>query len=321
MFACVIVLKYETTRLPKIIVSSVIRSAHQGESHGGVYLVDMETSTFDQVIDWNDCSINWEGRGADRGLRGIAFHEGHIFLAASDEIFVYDQSFNLLESFRNRYLKHCHEIFIANNTLFLTSTGFDSILAFDLVTKAFVRGYCLRLNANNHNLFYSIFDPNGDYGPQAGDTIHVNSVYSRDGLLFMSGLCLPNLLYIDQEKLYSFATIPTGSHNARPFREGVLLNDTVSERVAYLDKTGAIIDSWPVLRYDEAMLKMGHLPKDHARQAFARGLCVSDDDVIIGGSSPAAIAAYRLGNPAALKMVNLTMDVRNSVHGLEIWPF
>ena len=61
-------------KLPRVIATSVVRSAHQGESHGGVYLIDLNSGQYDQVIDWNDESINWEGRGGDRGLRGIAFH-------------------------------------------------------------------------------------------------------------------------------------------------------------------------------------------------------------------------------------------------------
>ena len=79
--------------LPTIVCSSVIRSVHQGESHGGVYLVDLEPGDTTQVIDWSDDTIDWEGRGGDRGLRGIAFHDGLIYLAASDEVFVYDREF------------------------------------------------------------------------------------------------------------------------------------------------------------------------------------------------------------------------------------
>src|SRR5205814_2009766 len=94
-------------RLPRVIATSVVRSAHQGESHGGVYLIDLNSGRFDQVIDWNDDSISWEGRGGDRGLRGIAFHNNRVFLAASDEIFVYDTAFNRLDSYRNQYLRRC----------------------------------------------------------------------------------------------------------------------------------------------------------------------------------------------------------------------
>jgi len=78
-------------KLPRVIATSVVRSAHQGESHGGVYLIDLNSGQYDQVIDWNDESINWEGRGGDRGLRGIAFHNNRVFLAVSNEIFVYDR--------------------------------------------------------------------------------------------------------------------------------------------------------------------------------------------------------------------------------------
>ena len=84
--------------LPRMIATSVVRATNQGESHGGVYLVDLLGGSFEQVIDWNEASISWEGRGADRGLRGIAFHEDLVLLAASDEIFVYDTEFRLVGS-------------------------------------------------------------------------------------------------------------------------------------------------------------------------------------------------------------------------------
>src|SRR5436853_7240537 len=141
-------------KLPRVITTSVIRSARQGESHGGVYLVDLDSGDTEQVVDWNDRSINWEGRGGDRGLRGIAFHQSKIYLAASDEIFVYDRWFKLLESFTNRYLKRCHEINITNNILYLTSTDLNSILEFDLTRRLFIRGYTInRDEPAKSNLF------------------------------------------------------------------------------------------------------------------------------------------------------------------------
>ena len=58
--------------LPKVICTSVIRSSHRGEAHGGCYIVDIKTEKVTQVLDWHEKTINWEG-GGDRGLRGIAF--------------------------------------------------------------------------------------------------------------------------------------------------------------------------------------------------------------------------------------------------------
>ena len=95
-----------------------MRSTEKSESHG-VYLLDLQTEQLTQMIDWDDQTIDFTQRGGDRGLRGIAFHEDRMFLAAVDEIFVYDPSFRLTGSIKNPYLRHCHEINTGGGKLFL----------------------------------------------------------------------------------------------------------------------------------------------------------------------------------------------------------
>lgn len=293
-------------------------------------MVDLATEEVEQVIDWNDPTINWEGRGADRGLRGMAFHRGRLYLAASDEIFVYDEGFRLQGSFRNRYLKHCHEMAVAGDVLHITSTGFDSILEYDLTTERFGRGYCLRfpevwrirrrLKLRPRPRF-AVFDPESDAGPTPGDTCHVNSVFVEDGVSYVAGTGLGTMWRIEGSRLERFARIPYGSHNARPFRGGVLLNHTATNRIAFLDRRGRVLKSFDVRTYEERELQNAGLPTDLARQAFGRGLALVDEDIIIGGSSPSTVTAYRFEPPSVVKSVNVTMDVRNSVHGLEVWPY
>lgn len=317
-------------RLPKVILSSVVRSTHQGESHGGVYLVDLETGGIQQVIDWNDPGISWEGRGADRGLRGIAFSGDRVFLAASDEIFVYDPSFQLQGSFKNPYLQHCHEIAVAGDVLYMTSTGFDSILELDLEQGRFRRGYCLRFPQvwrGRRRLHVrprphlSVFDPEGDAGPARGDTCHLNNIVVEDGTLYVAGTGLGTLWRIRDSRLERFARIPYGSHNARPFHDGVLLNHTATDRIVSLDRRGRISRSYPLATYDEQELINTGLSRDMARQAFGRGLAVVSDELIVGGSSPATVTAYRVEPPEIRRSINVSMDLRNAVHGLEVWPF
>ena len=55
-------------KLPKLIATSVVRGSQQGGSHGGIYTVDFESPTGEQHVDWNTSKIDFEGRGADRGL-------------------------------------------------------------------------------------------------------------------------------------------------------------------------------------------------------------------------------------------------------------
>lgn len=127
--------------LPKVLATSVVRSTHQGESHGGIYLIDLASGDRELLKDWNDPAINWEGRGADRGLRGIAFYREVVLIAASDELFVYDRDFNMIDSYRNPYVTHCHEIHLSDDMLWLTSTGLDGVLGFDLIEGRFAVGY------------------------------------------------------------------------------------------------------------------------------------------------------------------------------------
>lgn len=316
--------------LPKVVATSVVRSTHQGESHGGAYLVELDTGNCQQVLDWNTAGISWEGRGADRGLRGIGFFGGNVLLAASDEVFVYDTDFKQVDSYRHPYLKHCHEIQVEAGSLYLTSTGFDSVLRMDLATGRFEQGWMLRAPGWRGKLYrrggpmlprFQEFDPGSDRGPEPGDTTHLNSVWVNDGKVHTSGTGTRHLFQIDGGRVKTHARIPTGTHNARPYRGGVLCNHTRSDAICWFDRSGQLKSASHLPRFETESLQQSDLPADHARQAFGRGLTTWGEDVVIGGSSPATISAYRLGDDEPLRVVNITMDVRNAIHGLEIWPF
>ncbi len=307
-------------RLPRVLASTVVRSAHAGDSHGGAYLVDLETGAIRQVLDWNDGAIDWTGRGGGRGLRGIAFHGGEVYIAASDEIFVFDREFRMQRSLRSPYLRLCHEIDIVDRRLYLTSTEYDSILVYDLEAARFVLGYCVRVE--DGRLAFRAFDPESAAGPARADTVHLNSVGVLDGVVHLCGIGLGHLLTIRRGELSVYGAVPAWTHNARPFRGGVLANSTRQDAVALFDRTGRPEILLPVPRYDHQALTHADLPEDYARQAFARGLCLADEgETIIAGSSPATISVYRLQPPSLVKAVTLSLDVRQAVHGLEIWPF
>ena len=85
----------------KLITTSVVRGSEQGESHGGVYIIDLEKQEVRQVMDWNTSDIDWQGRGWDRGLRGIAIDDETVYIAASDELFAYTPDFKPIGSWRN----------------------------------------------------------------------------------------------------------------------------------------------------------------------------------------------------------------------------
>ena len=295
-----------------------MRGSRQGESHGGVYLIDFEADRAARVLDWNTIGIDWQGRGWDRGLRGIAFDGETVYIAASDELFAYTPDFRPIGSWRNRYLKHCHEICRHERTLFLTSTGFDSILGFDLDTKSFSWG--LQVAAVADGFAGRPFDPEFESGPDPRNRLHMNSVFCAPGGMHISGMRTGGVLLFNGREIRRWVTIPVGAHNARPFRDGVLFNDTESDVVRLA--TRSTQRTFPVPRYRPEQLT--HVDPDDARvarQAFGRGLCVIDDDRIAAGSSPSTITVHDLRPGAPARMATLSYDVRNAIHGLEVWPF
>ena len=131
-------------------------------------------------------NIDWQGRGWDRGLRGIAFDGERIFIAASDELFVFNPQFELTASYRSRYLKHCHEICVYKRRLYVTSTGFDALLGFDLDNNRFSWG--LQLSRDRTGLRGAPFHPEKERGPNPRNQLHLNSVSAGNRSLYFSGL-------------------------------------------------------------------------------------------------------------------------------------
>ncbi|MBP6105672.1 MAG: hypothetical protein V9E93_06835 [Steroidobacteraceae bacterium] len=305
----------------KLVTTSVVRGSHQGESHGGVYLLDLESQAVSQKLDWNTAAIDWQGRGWDRGLRGIAFDGDVVYVAASDELFAYRPDFSLIGSWRNAYLRHCHEIAVHERRLYLTSTAFDTVLGFDLDAHEF--SWALHLAVHQFQFKGNVFDPRLADGPLPLNKLHLNNVHSTQGGLYVTGLKTGGMLLYNGERVQMSVELPPGTHNAQPFRDGVLFNDTEADALRYTGRGEGREDrALKVPRYPADALRNLDLDQSKvARPGFARGLCVISDTVVAGGSSPSTISVYDLKANTRLLSVNLTMDVRNAIHGLAVWPY
>lgn len=309
-----------TSKLPKFIATSVVRGSQQDNSHGGVYTIDFETQTGEQHVDWDTSEIDFNGRGAERGLRGITFDGDDIYIAAGDELFRFDRNFELSESFRCRYLKNCHEIVRKDRRIFLTSAAFDSLLVFNLDSKEFDWGFRLQKPYEQWSGF--VFDPRIKNGPRAENDFHINAVHVDDSGIYLSGLNTDALLHLNREFTVSeYCSLPSGSYNGRPWKGGVLFNDTASDCVRYVPRKGQQ-QAFKITTYEEAVIEFAGIDDpDIARQGFGRGLCVVDDRFIAAGSSPSTVTLYDVAAGIPVGSVNLSMDIRNTIHGLEVWPF
>jgi hypothetical protein len=330
--------------LPKILCTTVIRSVKQGESHGGIYVVDLNNEEVKQVFDYNTSDIDFYGRGGSRGLRGIAFDTNKVYIAGSEELFVFDSQMKLIETFKNRYLELCHEIYLSENNLYLTSTNFDSILVFDTNSRKFIKGYHFTqknylktrlyrilnkaLNKTiqirpfqiNEELGFTEFNPDSGNGPERSNKFHINNVTVIDHKLFLAGVKLLTLQEFDFAKVTKIANIPGGTHNAMPYmQEFVIMNNTRKNEIVVKYISGKNLKRWDVKLFPHDELLNANIPDDHARQGFARGLAIFEN-YIIAGSSPANISVYDINEKGVIKTINFSKDIRITIHGLEVIP-
>ena len=166
------------------------------------------------------------------------------------------------------------------------------------------------------------YDPAAGTGPRPVNDFHLNMVFVDSTGIYLSGLHTNALLHLnDRMEVSEVCNLPSGTHNARPWKDGVLFNDTASDCVRYVQTDGAE-SAYAIHSYDEPEIEFAGIDDSKiARQAFGRGLCPVGDRFLAAGSSPSTITLYDLVAAQKVGFVNLSMDIRNAIHGLEVWPY
>ena len=329
---------------PKVLITTVIRIAQKGDTHGQVFLVDLNTGKAELKINWDNPSINWDGRGGDRGLRGIAIYNDFCYIASSDTIHVYNKNFEQVKSHTCSILKDCHEIFIYGDKLYIASSGYDCIAVFNISQNRFTHAYQLRYHNENWlqlnyerirrkfapnflpprriNSRYIYLGADSDNFDQitSGDTLHINSVYVDDSGIFFATQKNSNYMFrIVENKVSYYCLLKSGTHNVQPYQSNIIYNDTFNNKVVLVNKKGKELISLDVINYKENELTHTDIPQNYARQGWGRGLTIFDQEYIIAGSSPATLSVYSLNRKERIKYIQLSKDIRNTIHGLEIW--
>jgi hypothetical protein len=189
---------------------------------------------------------------------------------------------------------------------------------FNLETLKFSWG--LYLTKNGDNWVGQRFDPVAKKGPPFSNNYHINMVSVDETGVFFSGLHSRALLRLRSDMtITKVCSLPEGTHNAMPFKDGVIFNDTRSDVVRYVAHgEGSKIFKVPSFKNED--LKFNGIDDSQiARQSFGRGLCIISENIVAAGSSPSTVTLYDIRAGEKILAVNLTMDIRNAIHGLEVW--
>lgn len=300
-----------------LIATSVLRAPRGGQVREGVFLVDLDRRRVAEVFDRQVPGAARALPGKDRALRGIAFDRERLFIASSDELLVFSPRFESLGSYQCPYLQDCEEISVHRRRLYLTSAGYDSILGFDLDQMRFSFG--LHIAADGEGFRALPFDPGGQKGPRFADNLHLDSIHCNDQGMFVSGRHTGGLMRYGGRNIDRYASLPKGTHNARPWRGGVLFNDTEAGVVRYVNAERNHVFALPRHPKKEPDGNNTGAAR-RARSAIARGLCTLDENVFASGSSPSTITLHDLETMQTTLTINLSPDPRSAIHGLEVWP-
>ncbi|MDT8320295.1 MAG: hypothetical protein RQ826_07185 [Xanthomonadales bacterium] len=301
-----------------LALTTVVRGSSKGQSHGGLYLVDIDGGRGAQLLDWTRPTIDWSGYGAGRGLRGLAVHEQHVYVAGSDELFCFDPGFHLQNVYRSPYLGGAQAVAYFDGRVYVVSRQFDALLSLNIAGGRFDWG--LQISDDEGGLRGMPFDPQGTVGPSPGSHLRLNSLHCDSRGLFVSGSRTAGLLHFDGRRITRLVTLPERVHDARPWRDGVLFNDTGAGAVRFLTPQANRVFQVP--RYPEEVLEPGSFENPEcALQGYARGLCVIDGQRFASGSSPLTVTVHDLEAMKTELSITLETDARHAVHTLAAWPF
>ncbi len=155
------------------------------------------------------------------------------------------------------------------------------------------------------------FDQISGEGPLMLNKLHLNNVHCSEHGMYITGLRSNGMLHFNGSDINMAVQLPAGSRNARPFRDGVLFNDSESAVLRYTGRGEGEEDRAMTLPEND---------NDSESPRFARGLCVLSDSIVAGGSSPSTIAMYDLAGNEMLGSVQISADRNNAIHSIAEWP-
>ena len=304
----------------KIICSTVVRAAKQGDIHGGLYVIDIDSGEVIHHAPYERDFINDNERGGERGLRGICVLRDRILVADSAGFTELDRNtYEIKRSHSDKdYFKSIHEICFNNGFLWVTSTAHDAVakvdLDFNVIDFWELKGNSLE---NSKELTGKV-----SITPQQksnDDNYHINSVFSNNGKVFVAGLLTP--LY-DIETMEEVCAIPglqarghkihSFVHNFYKYEDMIIANLTSFNAIG-ISKNNVDFSIQKIPSSSHVTYHIDSIAKNNWNRGLAR-----KDNILLIGSSPARILVYDLETNKFLKEIKLEKDMKHAIHGLEI---
>jgi hypothetical protein len=280
----------------RVLMTAMHRTANNQESHGYLLEIDWGKKRILKKIEapplWSH--FNWRNRGGRRGLRGITFYNGLIWVASCEMVLGLDpDTLELERMVSHPYMAHIHEIKGDGNGIWITSTGGDGVFLID----------------ENQHVLHEVWlcgKPKEDLRVKLDfqQKYHINSVFFYDHKVYMYAIKTGEIFRVWPHPLEVEAKLEGGCHNVNQTPYGWARNHSktscfkIGEKTLLLPRRGA--------------------EGEFTSPGWLRGMAWLSDHRVIIGSTPASlyeIDAQRMEIIAEMKIEN---DVSWTVAGLYV---
>jgi hypothetical protein len=283
--------------MARVLVTTLHRTADWKEAHGYLMEIDWARKVVTQKIQapplWSQ--FGERARGGRRGLRGITFHNGLVWVASCDALVGFTpEGLRPERIISHPYMAHIHEIEGCAEGIWVTSTNGNGVFLInerqEVLKEAWLEGapsLDLRVHMEKHY-----------------DKFHVNTVFLEGAETFMYSSTTGKVYRAWPGPVTEVAQLEPRCHNVVRTKFGWVRNVS-----------------------GESIVKVGdhelHTPvrgnkKDFTSPGWLRGMAWLDENRILVGTSPATLLEIDLRERKVVDQMQLEEDPGWTTHGIYV---
>jgi hypothetical protein len=322
-----------------IIFFDTVKRKRPVKQGGELHKLDWQTKKVIQSIPLfpqdPDIEDDPNPRGNSRGGKGIAISGNELFVGTYHSILVFDHDLQPLRKITNPLFVNIHEICMAGENLWVSSTAIDCAVKVDRQGNTLATWWAReeKLLQERYGLCPMAIDKDGDnrllhiHGELSAQPhhTHLNSVIKSGDATYVL-LNKPGIVVQIEPAVSVVLEDPAirGAHSPIISPEGdrLLLCSSFRRAVLVFDlkskKKMRQIDLLDFARVDDLYRRQPDQPFNQS--IFVRGLEIVDKKTILAGISPAAVLEIDIDRGRLLDLYQHSEDVGDAVHGLRHLP-
>ncbi|MEM2567116.1 MAG: hypothetical protein QXH20_01415 [Candidatus Bathyarchaeia archaeon] len=281
----------------RVLVTTLHRVSKRMQTHGYLLEIDWENQRITRRIEapplWSH--FGWRDRGGRRGLRGITFFKGLIWVASCDALFGLDpQSLEVERIISHPYMSHIHEIEATEEGIWVTSICGNGIFLIDenqqVLKEAWLCGRPtedLRVKLNHDMCKY-----------------HFNTVFIDGEEVFAYGLHTGQVFRMWPPPIIEVARLEKDCHNVVKTPYGWFRNVSKESVVRVGDR--------------EVKLPRRGREGEFTQPGWLRGMAWLSETRVLVGSSPASLFEIDIEKMQIVNEMQLEKDVCWTVFGIYV---